>query len=185
MRTTTKTVSTLAAVALTLSVGSAQAALVNFTLTGDVVFAQPGNLFGLTNDGNPVTSIITVTGTFDDSVLTGGSGTIDFRTVPGNSFTLQAGSYTFQNTEDSSGVYPQLTLNAGAFDSLFFNFDVGDWGYFDSQFDNFIGDDDNFGTVSGYWGEFSMTAVPVPGAIWLLGSGLLGLAGIARRKTAA
>lgn len=179
MRTTTKLANALAAVAMALSVGSAQAALVNFTLTGEVVFANP-NLFGLAS-GNT----ITVTGTFDDAVLTGGSGTIDFRTVPGNSFTLQAGSYSFQNTEDSSGVYPLMTLNAGAFDSMYFNFDVGDWGYFDSQFANFYGDDDYFGIVSGNWTDFSMTAVPVPAAVWLLGSGLLGLAGVARRKSAA
>jgi hypothetical protein len=31
----------------------------------------------------------------------------------------------------------------------------------------------------------SAAAVPVPAAVWLLGSGLLGLAGVARRKTAA
>jgi hypothetical protein len=29
------------------------------------------------------------------------------------------------------------------------------------------------------------TAVPLPAAIWLLGSGLLGLAGVGRRKTLA
>lgn len=31
---------------------------------------------------------------------------------------------------------------------------------------------------------FQVTAVPVPAAVWLFGSGLLGLAGVARRKTA-
>jgi uncharacterized membrane protein YdfJ with MMPL/SSD domain len=30
---------------------------------------------------------------------------------------------------------------------------------------------------------FEVTAVPVPAAAWLFGSGLLGLAGIARKKT--
>jgi hypothetical protein len=28
-----------------------------------------------------------------------------------------------------------------------------------------------------------VTAVPLPAAVWLLGSGLLGLAGVARRKS--
>jgi hypothetical protein len=37
------------------------------------------------------------------------------------------------------------------------------------------------GTVS--WAQF--TVVPVPAAVWLFGSGLLGLIGIARRKKAA
>ena len=31
----------------------------------------------------------------------------------------------------------------------------------------------------------TITAVPVPAAVWLFGSGLLGLAGFARRRTAA
>jgi hypothetical protein len=34
-------------------------------------------------------------------------------------------------------------------------------------------------------GFYTVTAVPVPAAIWLFGSGLLGLIGIARRKKAA
>lgn len=34
------------------------------------------------------------------------------------------------------------------------------------------------------WSSSSLAAVPVPAAVWLFGSGLLGLAGIARRKNA-
>ena len=34
------------------------------------------------------------------------------------------------------------------------------------------------------YGEFSITAVPIPAAVWLFGSGLPGLSGIARRKKA-
>ena len=33
-----------------------------------------------------------------------------------------------------------------------------------------------------YWDDVSLTAVPVPAAVWLFGSGLLGLVGMARRK---
>ena len=32
------------------------------------------------------------------------------------------------------------------------------------------------------WGSFHVAAVPVPAAVWLFGSGLLGLVGIARRR---
>lgn len=35
------------------------------------------------------------------------------------------------------------------------------------------------------YGDFSFTPVPVPAAVWLFGSGLLGLVGIARRKNTA
>ena len=33
-----------------------------------------------------------------------------------------------------------------------------------------------------FWDDVSLTAVPVPAAVWLFGSGLLGLVGIARRR---
>jgi len=40
-----------------------------------------------------------------------------------------------------------------------------------------------FGGVSGFQLVVDLTPVPVPAAVWLFGSGLLGLAGIARRKS--
>ncbi|MGD8630956.1 MAG: VPLPA-CTERM sorting domain-containing protein [Gammaproteobacteria bacterium] len=38
--------------------------------------------------------------------------------------------------------------------------------------------------LSGLWdvNSFNTTVVPVPAAVWLFGSGLIGLAGVARRK---
>ena len=39
-----------------------------------------------------------------------------------------------------------------------------------------------FNGIAGYW-HLEGAVVPVPAAIWLLGSGLLGLIGVARRKT--
>jgi len=33
-----------------------------------------------------------------------------------------------------------------------------------------------------FWDDVSLTAVPVPAAVWLFGSGLLGLVGVARRR---
>jgi hypothetical protein len=51
-----------------------------------------------------------------------------------------------------------------------------------------LGDPSNFGGVQyalhlvGIVNEAQVSAVPVPAAVWLFGSGLLGLVGIARRK---
>ena len=42
---------------------------------------------------------------------------------------------------------------------------------------NYIG---NGGSL--FWDDISVTAVPVPAAVWLFGSGLLGLVGVARRR---
>jgi len=54
-------------------------------------------------------------------------------------------------------------------------------GYFD-----FVLLDGEFNLISGFVDSFGdAAAVPVPAAVWLFGSGLLGLVGIARRKQAA
>jgi len=37
-------------------------------------------------------------------------------------------------------------------------------------------------TGVGFSGFVEQTAVPIPGAVWLFGSGLIGLVGMARRK---
>ena len=35
-----------------------------------------------------------------------------------------------------------------------------------------------------HWTEYGNTAVPIPAAVWLFGSGLLGLVGLSRKKAA-
>lgn len=169
------------------AVGTAQAALVNFTLTGDVdTVADPGNVFGL-NLGDTITA----SGTFDDAVLTGGTGNISFGDGSGNSITLNVGSITYIASDDydfGSG-YPILSLVSGGFDGLNFGTDPYATISFDSL--DFVFDgyqDEGFTlTLSGTWdgASFQMSPVPVPAAVWLFGSGLLGLVGIARRKAAA
>lgn len=170
----------LLAMSLLASSAIAQAALVNYELTGTVdEWADTPNDFGL-NMGDTISA----TGTFDDSVLSGGTGVISFGSGSGNSMTLVAGSYTFTAADDVNYPigYPELLLNGGAFDGLNLSIAFGTFGTFDSLDLWFDGFDDSDNLVSGIWTAFQMTPVPVPAAVWLFGSGLLGLVGLARRK---
>jgi len=45
-----------------------------------------------------------------------------------------------------------------------------------------IGDPNSLSATPGFSGAFNVSAVPVPAAIWLFGSGLIGLIGVSRRK---
>lgn len=180
MNTLSKKACTLAVIALAFGAGSAQAAQVNFTLTGSVIYADSPNLFLLASGDT-----VNVTGVFDDAVLTGGTGTVSFASGSGNSFTVTAGNFTFNEADDiSGGVYPTLVLNAGQFDDFNFLADIGTFGYFDSQLGFFDGDDDMFGLVSGSWTSLSVTPVPEAStyAMMLAGLGLVGWMG-ARRKS--
>ncbi len=170
----------LVASALMLGTGAAHAALVNFSLTGDVdAWADSGNSYGL-NMGDTISA----TGMFDDSVLTGGTGTVSFGSGSGNSLTLNVGNFTFAAADDVNYAigYPQMSLNVGAFAGLNVSILFGAASSFDSLDVWFDASDDGGNLVSGTWTSFQMTPVPVPAAVWLLGSGLLGLAGAARSK---
>lgn len=177
-----------ALVACCMAVGAtgAQAALVNFTLTGDVnLYAAPGNIFGMNTDDD-----IIVTGTFDDSALSSGSGTVSFAQGSGNVFSLAFSGFTLTEQGDRNYTtgYPQLALAGGSLVGFNYIAQFGglDAHVFDSHdifFDGYEYGGDQ--TVSGTWLSFEMTPVPVPAAVWLLGSGLIGLAGIAKRKRVA
>jgi len=175
-----KTVIKLAGALLFLGAGSVHANLLNFTLTGSVdAFADAGNAFGLSlND--PVTA----TGTFDDSVLSGGTGDISFGMGSGNSITLNIGTQTFVASDDTSFASgsPTLSLVGGAFAGLNFDADFQTLGYFSSLDQYFDGEDDSANLISGTWTSISTTPVPVPAALWLFTSGLVGLTSIGRRK---
>lgn len=178
----------LVACCMALGATGVQAALVNFTLTGVVdTSAETRNIFGVA-----LRDTVTVTGVFDDGVLSsGGTGSVYFDSASSrtNSFQLSIGTYTFSNTADAdyvSGGYPVLEISGPAAAGLWLAVDFGVGHRFESLDDFFEGSESGYNrTVVGGWDTFEMTPVPVPAAVWLLGSGLLGLAGIARRKRVA
>ncbi|HEY9202134.1 MAG TPA: VPLPA-CTERM sorting domain-containing protein [Gammaproteobacteria bacterium] len=161
---------TLSVVLMALIAGTAQAAQVNFQLTGYVDYVGPANPFSLSTGDS-----IYASGTFDDSTLLSGTGVIDFSGA-GNDMTITVGSMALTDEMDIFGG-ANLSLFMGDFDSL--DYSTGD-GTFDSFLDSFIGD----GSLTGTWvtSSFEVTPVPLPAAVWLFGMGLLSLAGFARKR---
>ena len=168
---------TILAFAMLIGVSSAQAALVNYTVTGDVLLGDElgdYNAFGLTAGDT-----ITASGVFDDSVLSAGSGTISFGSGSINTMTLFIGTEIFTADNDGS---PMMTLS---------NSSLTDFDYYalagvngaPADFSSFLTGFDDFAFLYGEWRTtVTLTPVPVPAAVWLFGSGLIGLLGIARRR---
>jgi len=182
---------------------SANAALVNYTITGDVIFAGT-NSFGL-NDND----IITATGTIDTSSLAsqlssgsllGGDavGTIYFDASSGNTMTINVGNTVFDASHDGSfadGGYPYLAFGIPG-DGVLHDFNIfaemgingapEDFSSFNLGFNDSTHAISDPYTIYGEWRPTvafsSASPVPVPAAVWLFGSGLLGLMGFARRK---
>jgi hypothetical protein len=172
------------AIPLLFGLQPANATLLNYTIIGDVILGDETdpNAFGLTAGDT-----ITATGVFNDSVLTGGTGTIDFSSGSGNSMTIFVGTETFFASNDSrfgTGLGPSIDLSSFSLSDFDFQAFLGTNGAvadFNSNFTSF----DDFDMLFGDWQTtISLTAVPVPAAVWLFGSGLLGLAGVARRNRA-
>jgi len=159
---------------------SASAAVVN-SVKGIVDGANTGNDFGITTGYEFFATFI-----YDDSGLTNtGPETITFDTNGlGNTFSFTIGSVSFSQGDDTFGG-AILNFDDGAFDGFEFDTDPGSPVEFSSfgtgSVYNFTGGDS--ATINGHWdGSTFGAAVPVPAAVWLFVSGLLGLAGVARRN---
>ena len=149
-----------------------------------------------------------------DTAVTGAIGAGTFSVASTNLFfgqlwtahsgtTFGPGTYTFDasNAQDGSIMITNVVVGAGQVGGhILFNWggnndidvvnvwDVAGATYTatDVEGDGVAGYDMVDGPFVGYSAAFSFTApVPVPAAVWLFGSGLLGLVGVARRKKAA
>ena len=168
-----------------LTVSQAQAALINFTVDAQIGSAPAGNSFGLT-----VGDIITASGQFDDStMLTGAFGDYFDFTSPVNNMSISFGNTDYTDAMEKDGGALMYFSN-GIFDGISYVAAIDPTipeflsnGLVGGPFD--VSGTDYTGYVDGTWqvGSYSaVSAVPVPAAIWLFGSGLIGLAGIGRRK---
>lgn len=82
--------------------------------------------------------------------------------------------------------YPEANGRAGPVLALSFDF-LGEAGAFvaftgDSSFTNLNFDEESLGSIAEK--TLLTTVIPIPGAVWLLGSGLVALVGFGRRKAA-
>jgi len=157
---------------LALSFSYANAQIVNFNLEGEVTGTD--DFFGANPFGLSVGNIITATGSYDDIYLTG-SGYDDIELV---SLNVSVGD-TIYTEADANWLGSEISFLNGWFYGL----------YFDTEDNEFNSDYEFGGYMTNFDGEWtvyseSAPAVPVPAAVWLFGSGLLGLVGMARRKKA-
>ncbi len=162
---------------LVLAVGlnSTQAALMNFSVMGDIVIGQElySNIYNLSAGDT-----VTLTGTFDDTGLTSGTGTVYFDiNNPTNSFSISLGAFTESSFDDisyASGGLPAITFN---------NYQLVDMDFLTQTFNSWgLGFDDQNSMYGEWRTDVQFSPVPAPAALWLLVSGLIGLAGFLRKR---
>ncbi|HHJ14969.1 MAG TPA: hypothetical protein ENJ79_11475 [Gammaproteobacteria bacterium] len=164
----------LCLLALSFGSGPANAAVVNFSFDGTVA-ASNGAPFGL-NVGDTIGAV----GRFDDAALSGtGQEAISLIDL-----TLSVGSARFGPGDVQPGMPLALIFSDGVFAGLDYSSNTNLSDAFDSNNLVFSGSDSFWNNFDGSWNvaSFQVTAVPVPAAVWLFGSGLLGVAGLVRRR---
>lgn len=165
---------------LFLPLNSVYAAIVNFTLMGGITYADTANEFTLS-----MGDTIYASGQLDDSLITDGEIYIDFSTLY-NNMGIRVGNRLYTDELDILGG-AHIYFVDGVFDGLDYaalDYSYDSWGYL-GQIDsagNALPDFTGNG-IEGNWNasSFTMTAVPVPAALWLFISGL-GLFGMLYKK---
>ncbi len=181
---------TLLIILLGIVAGSAHAAAVtyDFTIVGDVTLGDEclgPNSFNLTGGcGFGSLDTITATGTFTADLGTVGNetGTVSFGLLSGNTLSIDMdGAGTLTEADDTGGTGASLSFLNGQLTDFDFLTDDGD--SLSSLFLDFTnGANGGAGQYVGEWRpDVTLTAVPVPAAIWLFGSAL-GLFGSVRRR---
>ena len=166
------------------STTQSSAALVEFSVDGEITSATAGNIFGLS-----IGESITAFGEYDDSTIGAGVIAVEFRSAF-NNMQITVGSTTYTDAMDELGGADLYFLD-GIFDGLDYkaldgNFDSwGSLGELDAN-NNLLEDFTGSG-IGGFWTASSfqvspISNVPVPAAVWLFGSGLVLLSGLARRR---
>lgn len=188
MFTLRNTVLSLACAIGLIDIPVAQAAIVNFQFTGTVDFNEIGYPDPTYNID--VGQVARVFGQYDNSGITGvGNEYIYFGAGTGNHFTIELAWHTYSEIDDVDwigGTSPAIGLSSGMFQSFSFYLDpTVNIDRFSSQNQQFTLQDD-YNNVYGYWDpatfDVTLSSVPLPPAVGLLGSGLLGLIGVAKFK---
>lgn len=146
---------------------------------------SPSSITAFTFFGNPVNTFLAPSATGAANANDWGSG---FQgSVTGSNISLNLGGFyafwngtNFLQGTDSTGANGTSTAATGTVSGC-----VGNTCNFDLSWHSYI-TTAPFAGQTGYWHLTGsvVTAVPVPAAVWLFGSGLLGLVGVARRKKA-
>lgn len=162
----------------------ANAELVRHDFIGDVEYANLGNAYGITTS-----SIVTGYAIYDDSLLhpTITPGKIYVGLHPEFQLRITIGNYTFSEANDTQGLgFPELIFSGTTLIGLDFNTAFSPPNYIDANGTAWgAGLNGTFQAEGDF--DFSVftpvpVVVPIPAAVWLFGSGLIGLIGMARRK---
>jgi len=193
------------ALALGMGIGAAQAAPVAWT--GTFAMFDPTGAQLDANDAAPG-MVANVTGTIDTVAGTFTLASTDtffglLWSTSGGTLLPSPGTYTHSTVDPapavSGGSYTGITVGAGqlggtidfawgattgidvvmVWDVVGNTYTSTDW-----DGDGILGAGMIDGPFPGFSANFNMTTVPVPAAVWLFGSGLMGLVGVARRKKA-
>ncbi len=176
---------------LALAATAAQAALTTENFTGTITTAADGNVFGVSSG-----DIFTWSTTYDLETYLASDKWLVIGDSEDMALSVTVGSRTFVETDDDCYGDGFMGAPLLKFDNdnniIAISFTVSDYdnGYQfitntnNGTFKIYLLDEEGEKAGTEITGVFSFepAAVPVPGAVWLLGSGLLGLAGLGRRS---